>query len=41
MFKLRLIDELCEIAATLAPDATQQASTKPGHPRTSNPVERL
>ena len=27
IFKLRLIDELCEFAATLAPDATQQVST--------------
>ncbi|GFS26701.1 PiggyBac transposable element-derived protein 4 [Elysia marginata] len=41
IFKLHLVDELCEVAATLAPDPTQQVATKPGRPRTSNPVERL
>ena len=41
MFKLRLINELCEVAATLDRNATQQVSTQPGRPRTSNPVERL
>ncbi|KAK3793939.1 hypothetical protein RRG08_028086 [Elysia crispata] len=40
-FKLRLIDELCKVAATLAPNPTQQISVKPGRPRLSNPVERL
>ena len=41
MFKLCLIDELCEVAATLDLNTTQQVSTQPGRPRTSNPVERL
>ena len=40
-FKLRLIDELCEVAATPAPNPTQPISVKQGRPRLSNPVERL
>ena len=40
-FKFQLIEDLCQVAATLTPNPTQQVATKPGRPRTTNPIERV